>query len=60
MAELPYKPNYPAIIQSGFSADAGFHAETNMKMVTEEGIDDYVADILFRKRDPRFADVDRY
>jgi transposase len=41
-------------------ADAGFHTEANMKMLAEESIDGYVADILFRKRDPRFADVDRY
>jgi len=42
------------------TADAGFHTEANMKMLAEESIDGYVADILFRKRDPRFADVDRY
>ena len=36
------------------SADAGFHTEQNMKMLFEEEIDGYVADILFRKRDPRF------
>jgi len=42
------------------TADAGFHTEANMKMLSEENIDGYVADILFRKRDPRFADRDRY
>lgn len=42
------------------TADAGFHTEANMKMLAEESIDGYVADILFRKRDPRFAEVDRY
>jgi hypothetical protein len=36
------------------TADAGFHTENNMKMLFEEKIDGYVADILFRKRDPRF------
>jgi transposase len=41
-------------------ADSGFHTEANMKMVMEEGIDAYIADTQFRKRDPRFADVDRY
>ncbi len=41
------------------TADAGFHTEANMKMLAEENIDGYVADILFRKRDPRFADRDR-
>jgi hypothetical protein len=29
-------------------------------MLMEEGIDAYIADPHFRKRDPRFADVDRY
>ncbi|MFC1816576.1 hypothetical protein ACFL0M_11730 [Thermodesulfobacteriota bacterium] len=42
------------------TADAGFHTEANMKMLATENIDGYVADILFRKRDPRFADRDRY
>ncbi|MFZ3089045.1 MAG: transposase, partial [Nitrospirota bacterium] len=41
-------------------ADSGYHTEANMKMVMEEGIDAYVADTQFRKRDPRFSDVDRY
>src|SRR5215469_16128449 len=40
--------------QTQLSADAGFHTEENMKMLFEEQIDGYVADILFRKRDPRF------
>jgi transposase len=42
------------------TADSGFHTEANMKMLAEEGIDGYVADTQFRKRDPRFSDVDRY
>jgi transposase len=42
------------------TADAGFHTEDNMKMLSEENIDGYVADKLFRKRDPRFAERDRY
>ena len=41
-------------------ADSGYHTEENMKMVMEEGIDAYIADTQFRKRDPRFADVDKY
>jgi hypothetical protein len=41
-------------------ADSGYHTEANMKMVMEEGIDAYIADTRFRKRDPRFADVDKY
>jgi hypothetical protein len=42
------------------TADSGFHTENNMRMLMEEGIDGYVADTQFRKRDVRFADVDRY
>ena len=42
------------------TADAGFHTEANMKMLAEKNIDGYVADTRFRKRDPRFADRDRY
>ncbi len=41
-------------------ADSGYHTEANMKMVMEEGIDAYIPDTHFRKRDPRFADVDKY
>ncbi len=41
-------------------ADSGFHTEENMKMLMEEEIDGYVADTQFRKRDPRFADAERY
>jgi len=41
-------------------ADSGYHTESNMKMVMEEGIDAYIADTQFRKRDPRFADADKY
>lgn len=42
------------------AADSGFHTEANMQKLFEEGIDGYVADILYRKRDPRFATADRY
>jgi transposase len=42
------------------TADSGFHTEANMKEVMEQGIDAYIADTGFRKRDPRFSDVDRY
>ena len=36
------------------TADSGFHSEANMQMLMEQGIDAYVADTQFRKRDPRF------
>ncbi|MFQ5932308.1 MAG: IS1182 family transposase [Nitrospiraceae bacterium] len=42
------------------SADAGFHTEQNMRWLFEEHIDGYVADILFRKRDPRFRTAVRH
>lgn len=41
-------------------ADSGYHTEKNMEMLFVEGIDAYVADNRFRKRDPRFADYERY
>ena len=41
-------------------ADSGFHTEKNMEMLAQEGIDAYVADNRFRKRDPRFADYEKY
>lgn len=46
--------------QAKLTADAGFHTERNMKMLFEEQIDGYVADILFRKRDPRFATAEHH
>ncbi len=42
------------------SADSGFHNEANVKYLYESGIDAYLPDIGFRKRDPRFAQVERY
>jgi len=42
------------------TADSGFHSEENMKMLFENEIDAYVPDNLFRKRDSRFTDADRY
>ena len=46
--------------EAKLTADAGFHTERNMKMLFEEQIDGYVADILFRKRDPRFQTAARH
>lgn len=42
------------------AADSGYHSEKNMEMVFSEEIDAYIADTQFRKRDPRFAEYDRY
>ncbi len=44
--------------QTKLSADSGFHNEANVKYLFEAGIDAYLPDIGFRKRDPRFADVE--
>ena len=41
-------------------ADNGFHSEENVKMVLEEGIDAYVPDNRFRKRDPSFETAARH
>ena len=41
--------------EAGISADAGFHTEANVQYLFDQRIDGYVADTLFRKRDPRFA-----
>ena len=46
--------------QAKVTADSGFHSEANMRMLAEEGVDGYVADNKFRKRDPRFGDADRH
>lgn len=42
------------------AADAGFHSEANLKYLAEHGIDGYVADTMFRKRDVRFADAGKH
>lgn len=42
------------------TADAGYSSEANAKYLFENGIDAYVADRLYRKRDPRFKDAERH
>ena len=49
-----------ALEESQITADAGFHSEKNLKMIYGEGIDALIADKQFRKRDPKFADVQKY
>ena len=41
-------------------ADSGFHSGENMEMLKEKNIDAYIADNQYRKRDPRFKDVERH
>jgi transposase len=38
-------------------ADAGYCSEENAKYLSDEHIDGYLADPMFRKRDPRFIDA---
>jgi transposase len=61
------RENFEAIGNKGdvfkgakLTADSGFHTEANMKEVMSQGIDVYIADTQFRKRDPRFSEVDKY
>jgi transposase len=42
------------------SADAGFHSGDNLDWLEAEHCDAYIADNRFRKRDPRFAEADKY
>jgi len=41
-------------------ADSGYHSEANLEYLHAHGIDGYIADNLFRKRDPRFASAVRH
>jgi len=38
------------------TADSGFHSEESVNKLLQRGVDAYVADVRFRKRDPRFAE----
>jgi transposase len=42
------------------TADAGYSSEANSKYLSEHSVDAYVADTLYRKRDPRFQDATRH
>jgi len=42
------------------AADAGYCNEANARYLFETGVDGYLADTLFRKRDPRFASAARH
>jgi transposase len=42
------------------TADSGFYNTANVTHLYEQGIDGYLPDLGFRKRDPRFAAVERY
>lgn len=42
------------------TADAGYHSEHNLKALSERNIEALIADNGMRKRDPRFAEQDKY
>jgi hypothetical protein len=42
------------------AADAGYSSEANLQYLFEAGVDGYVADTNFRKRDPRFKDAEHH
>jgi hypothetical protein len=46
--------------EAKLTADAGYSSERNAKYLIDNGIDAYVADTNFRKRDPRFKDAERH
>ena len=41
-------------------ADAGYHSNVSVSYTQQHGIDAYIADRSHRRRDPAFADYDRY
>jgi len=48
------------LAEARLTADAGFHSTANLEWLEAEQCDAYVADNRFRKRDPRFAEADKY
>ena len=49
-----------AFIETKLTADTGFCSEANMKYMFDEGVDAYIPDGQFRKRNPVFADSKTY
>jgi transposase len=43
-----------------FTADSNYHSFNSLNVCQDEKIDAYIPDIQFRKRDPRFADQERF
>ena len=43
-----------------FTADSNYHSRVNLKKCMDEGLDAYIPDVNFRKRDLRFKDQKRY
>ncbi|MEP7137677.1 MAG: transposase, partial [Chloroflexota bacterium] len=42
------------------TADSNYHSLGSLKVCQDEKVDAYIPDIQFRKRDPRFADQERF
>lgn len=42
------------------TADSNYHSYNSLSVCKEEKLDAYIPDIQFRKRDPRFADQERF
>jgi transposase len=42
------------------TADSNYHSLGSLKVCEDEKVDAYIPDIQFRKRDPRFADQERF
>ncbi len=43
-----------------FTADSNYHSLNSLKVCNDEKVDAYIPDIQFRKRDPRFAQQERF
>ena len=43
-----------------FTADSNYHSLNSLTVCKDEKLDAYIPDIQFRKRDPRFADQERF
>jgi transposase len=41
-------------------ADSGYHSEANVRMAEDKGLNAYIADSQFRKRDPAYATAGRH
>jgi len=48
------------LAEARLTADSGFHSGDNLEWLAAQQCDAYVADNLFRKRDQRFVDADKY
>jgi len=46
--------------QAQVVSDAGYHSKESVSSMEEQGIDAYMADRSYRKRDPAFSDYGRY